>query len=332
MGAIIVEILNRRDHVQSRQRIEGKNTFTIGRSAHCDVIVDDIYVAPSHVAVHIADDGSIMLTDQNSVNGIWFKGQRIRGAQSTPLTGNEFRIGHTRLRVRVPNEALAPERADGAAAREENISYGKWFAIGLIACVTWVSFFAWLDAPRDVTAKVAGLLVGFGIAAGIWIAIWALLSRVMLLEWRWLTHGAILFCSLAAVLLLDSAFDIGLFALDFRAPRWLKICFVTLVASAILYLHLRHASPLRKRAAAIVAFVIPALGFGTLSWVEARSQKFNVNYIDEAREIFPPYIRLRAAKPLEGFIAATAKLKVEADEKRRVANEEGDDEDLMLEN
>lgn len=329
MDVLIVEILNRRDHVQMRQRIEGKQRFTIGRSANCDVILDDAYAAAEHVVVEIDASGAIALTDRNSVNGIWINGRRVRGAQAAPLTGNEFRVGHTRIRVRTINEQLAPERADGAAGRETRVSYGKWFAIGMIACIAWTLFATWLDAPRDIAVRVASMLVGFAIAAGVWIGFWALLSRVMLLEWRWLSHGAILFCSIAAVMIIDSLFDIGLFAFDLRPPHWLGIALGTLIGGGILFLHLRHASPLGKRVVSIVAFVIPALAFGTLSWVEARSQRNNVNFVEPAREVFPPFLRVRTAKPLDEFIASTAKLKTEADEKRRIAIEEGNDEEML---
>ena len=327
MDAVVVEILNRRDHVQFRQRIEGKRSFTIGRSATCDVIVDDPYVAATHVVVDIAEDGGMTLADQNSVNGIWLKGHRIRSTQTTPLVGGDFRIGHTRIRVRQQNEQLAPERADGAAAKESRIAYGKWFAVGLIACAALLALSSWLDAPRDIAVRIAGMLVGLATMSAVWVAIWALLSRVMLLEWRWLTHGAILLCSMALMTIIDSLFDIGLFALDLRAPSWIKIVLGTVAAAGVLYLHLLNASPVRKSIAGLIAFLVPTLAFGTLSWVEARNQRQNVNYIDATQELFPPNLRMRTAKPLDGFFEAMPKLKAEADEKRRIALEEGDDEE-----
>ncbi len=329
MDAIVVEILNRRDHVQSRQRMDGKRRFTIGRGAGCDVIVDDPHVAAIHVVVDVAEDGGITLTDQNSVNGIWVKGQRIRSPQPASLVASDFRIGHTKFRVRSPNEQLAPERADGATATESQVAYGKWFAIGLLACAVLLGLSSWLDAPRDIAVTVASMFVGLSIAAGMWVGIWALLSRVMLLEWRWLTHGAILLCYVAVLTIADSIVDIGLFALDLRAPGWLKIALGTIAAGGLLYLHLLNASPMRKRIAGSVAFLIPALAFGTLNWVEARNQRRNVNYIESAQEVFPPYLRMRAAKPLNGFFDSMVKLKTEADEKRRVALEEGEDEEMI---
>lgn len=333
-AVVVVEILNRRDHVQSRQRIslhEGKRSFTIGRGAGCDVIVDDPYAAPIHVLVEVAEDGRVALTDQASVNGIWLHGQRIHGAQSARLAGSDFRIGHTRIRVRTPNQTLAPERADGSAATESSLPYGKLVAIGVLACVALLGYSSWLDAPRDIAATVASTLLGLVVVSGIWIGIWTLLSRIMLLEWRWLTHGAILLCSTAVVLIAESMFDIGLFALDVRSPGWVKFVLGTIAAGGLLYLHLVNASPMSRRVAGLFAFLIPALAFGTANWVEARKQRRDVNYIDMSQEVFPPYLRVRAAKPLDGFFESMAKLKDGAGEKRRIAISEGEDEEMIAE-
>jgi pSer/pThr/pTyr-binding forkhead associated (FHA) protein len=325
---VVVEVLTRRDHVQSRQRVAlgaGKRSFSVGRGAACDVIVDDPYAAPLHVLVEIDEGGAIVLTDQASVNGIWLQGRRTRGAGPMPLQGGEFRIGHTRIRVRMPHEQLAPERSDGASATESQRPFGRWVAIGLLACVALFSYASWLDAPRDVAAALASALLGFALGAGLWIAIWALLSRIVVLEWRWLTHAAILLCSFALVLIADFLFDAGLFAFDLRSPSWLKAMFGALAAGALLYLHLVHASPIGRRLAGLCAFLIPILAFGTVTWVEARKQRHNVNYVDASRELFPPYLRMRTAKPLEGFLESTAEIRKGADEKRRIAIKEGDE-------
>ena len=329
MDAVVVEILNRLGHVQSRQRIEGKRSFTIGRSAECDVIIDDAYTAPVHASVEIADDGRVLVTDENSVNGMWDNGRRIRGAQALALNGRDFRIGHTRVRVRSANEQLAPERADGTSSIESKRPYGKLLALGFVATFALLALTVWLDAPRDFEVRLATMLLGYATIAGIWVSVWALLSRVMMLEWRWLTHGAIFFCLLAAIFVVDSVLDIGLFAFDLHIPGWLKMAFGSVALGWLLYLHLLHASPLRKRVAGLVSFLIPALAFGTLYWVEQRNQRQNVNFIESTHEVFPYYLRLRAAKPLAEFLQGSAKLKSDAEEKRRIAIAEGDDEEAI---
>jgi hypothetical protein len=147
-------------------------------------------------------------------------------------------------------------------------------------------------------------------------------------EWRWLTHAAILLCSSALLLVIDSIFDIGLFAFDVRVPGWLKMVPGTVALGSVLYLHLVKASPISRWLAATFAFAIPILALGTTGWVEERNQRRDVNFVQATPELFPPYLRLRSAKPIAGFFESAATLKGHADEKRRIAISEGEDEEV----
>ena len=81
---VLVEILDNHGRVQLRERIElaaDKRSFTIGRAVTADVPLTDPHVAPLHASVHITPEGTIAVTDLNSVNGIVIDGKRYSAAQ-----------------------------------------------------------------------------------------------------------------------------------------------------------------------------------------------------------------------------------------------------------
>jgi hypothetical protein len=52
--------------------------------------------------------------------------------------------------------------------------------------------------PRELATAMIIMLLGLMAIGGVWIALWALVSRVAFGESRWLRHAAIFFCALAA--------------------------------------------------------------------------------------------------------------------------------------
>lgn len=72
--------------------------LTIGRSAACDVTLDDTFVSSQHARLSRTETG-LMVTDLGSTNGTYVDRQRV----TTPLPlrrGSRLQVGNTVLEVR----------------------------------------------------------------------------------------------------------------------------------------------------------------------------------------------------------------------------------------
>ncbi len=201
-----------------------------------------------------------------------------------------------------------------------------WIAgAGALVSGVQLAYTSWLGAPRDLATVIVTTLISGALAAGAWVAFWALLSRVMQNEWRWLRHAAI-FLGIAAVFVaINGVLELAWFM--FTLPPWgTRAAWIGAAAfGCALYLHLMHSSSLTRRRAALIACLIPALSGGAGQWVQARYQMRDVNYIATSVRIYPPSLRLRAAGATEDYFRGIAALRDGADKTRKAMR--ADDED-----
>ena len=95
----------------------------LGRLAACDLHIEDKLASRRHAKVRVGPDG-VYLEDLGSSNGTRLHDERIREARLED--GDEFEIGHTRIRVRLesthvdpaPEAAAYPGTAAGAGFEE----------------------------------------------------------------------------------------------------------------------------------------------------------------------------------------------------------------------
>jgi hypothetical protein len=323
---VVVEVLDSHGRVHARERVSlsaDRRSFTVGRSTAADVMLDDPFVAALHVAIEVTPEGLFRATDLGSVNGIIVNARRRRHAQGVELPDGLLQVGRTHLRLRTPREALAAEKPDHAAfdTRAGRIAYS-----GALACALFIGYYSWLTAPWDPATEIAISVMKVLPVAGMWIAIWALLSRVITGEWRWMTHAAILFGVFAGVMALDSLLDLAWFALALPQWPWRDPLLLVAAAGLALYWHLTHASTMKQRRAALIAVLLPAVAIGTTTWAKARNQNRNVNFIGAGVKLYPPALRLREGGTLDAYFSAAARLRDAADQKRRaVPGEDGDE-------
>lgn len=324
-GIIIVETLGSHGRVQTRDRVAltpEKRHVTIGRGPQADVMLDDPYSAALHVSVEVTPDGAMLVSDLGSVNGIGVAGRRHKGAQQLPVPNGLLQVGRTRLRVRFSSEALAPERADHAPIAPERGSPLWAAAAGGIVCAAYVAYSAWLDAPRDMATTVVVAFVPALLLAGAWISLWALLSRVMQSEWRWLWHSAILFSVFAAYVLLLNFLDIAWYV--FSLPQWeTREVLIGAIAFAVaLHWHLTHASSLSRRHSVLIAVLLPAVVTGAGIWIQSRTQERDVNHIGVKEQIYPPVLRVRKGGTVGDYFEQAALLQARADARRKAIAED----------
>ena len=325
---VVVEVLDQHGRVCQRERIlvtPDRRRFTAGRSAAADVMLDDIYAAAIHAAFEVTADGRILVDDLDSINGIVVDEKRSHGVKGLALTAGTLQLGRTTLRLRLAAEVLAPEKPDHAGRSGRSI--GRIAVAAIAACILFVIYFAWLGAPRDLaTTAAAALTTSLSAAAG-WIAIWALLSRVIQGEWRVEIHAAIFFCVAAGLLLFDSLRDIVWFSLALPSGVMFDLLLGMAAVALALYLHLTYASNMKARSAALGAILLPLLIGGSGAWVQTRNQARDVNHIGVREQIYPPALRLRAASSLDSYFDGASELKTAAEKKRRAMPSDEADED-----
>ncbi|PYM75731.1 MAG: hypothetical protein DME03_10465 [Candidatus Rokuibacteriota bacterium] len=390
-AVMVVEVLSGHHRVRTRYHfgaVGGEARCTVGRSVACDVVLDDPFVAAVHARISVDAEGRVTVTDLESINGIEIAGRRRHGGEPAELDGGVFRVGHTRLRVRTAREVVAPERADrGGSAWWSRGTELKALAAGSVVSIAVTVFEVWTSTtqPRELsTALVTTLLALLGLT-GLWIALWALASRVAFGESRWVRHAVIVAAAYAVVsvvtglvdvvngalglhlspvvgpLLVAIAVWIALWALASRVAfgesRWVRHAVIVAAAYAVvsvvtglvdvvngalglhlspvvgpllvaiavsiaLSAHLVNASPMRARLALGIGVTIPFVILAVVLWTQARSQNRSPSYVGDRDLVVPPALVMRRGETLERFAPDLSDLRGKADANRAFVERE----------
>jgi FHA domain len=336
-AAMIVEILDRHSRVRARHRVavaQPDGHATVGRSAACDVVLDDPFVAAVHARITVDAEGRVAVTDLQSLNGIEVEGRRLHGVTDVRLHDGVFRVGRTLLRVRTAREAVAPEQVDGGPARPARLGEEKLLAAGFAVTIAAIVFDVWTDTarPRELSTALVTMLLATLALAGLWIALWALASRVAFGESRWLRHATILFVAYAVLSVVDHAIGIANGALGLHlSPTLVAYGLIGVAASAALAGHLVNASSMRGALAVAIGVTIPVVVVAALLWVQVRSEARSPNHIDDHDAVLPPALVLRRGVAFDAFTSELAELRTRADVKRAFVEREdpspGEDDD-----
>ena len=326
---VLVEILGRHERVHHRERLRldaRRPRFTIGRGMLADVVLDDPHAAALHAAVDIGPAGEIMVSDLQSVNGIVMGGLRLHGLSNHAAERGEFTVGRTAIRVRTGAERLAPEKPESGEDHRAERGTRRLMLLGGSAYALYFAHTAWVGAPQDLTGAVATALIAAFLGAGVWIAFWTVLSRLLLGDWRWERHAAIFFGVFTALTVLEFAADLSWFALSLPHFPLRETMIAMLAAGGALYWHISNAARVTARRALWTAVTVPLILGGVSYFLVARGQARDVNHIAAEAQLYPPGARLRAGKSLDEYFEHAERLKDEADSRRRAMPNEGGEE------
>ncbi len=79
-------------------RLQLVDVVRIGRSADCELLLDDDYVSTHHATLHLDDAGRWVVTDLGSTNGTFVNESRLE-APTVVTPADTVRIGRTQMRV-----------------------------------------------------------------------------------------------------------------------------------------------------------------------------------------------------------------------------------------
>jgi len=191
--------------------------------------------------------------------------------------------------------------------------------IGLALCFLFAAFFQWTDTPENLGPRVliAELIALAGLA--IWVACWALISRLTVGAWQVRIHLSIAALCVGLWAWGYWLYSVSAFALQWK---WLWVVLVTLaacIALAAAYLHLRKATHFRRPASIFLALLAPLVCGGVWYLVDLQLDPRTVNRVTSGTQIYPPSLRLAPSTDLGDYLADVAALKRAANRNRQAS-------------
>ena len=313
---IIAEVLERSGKVHERSRLT-QFPATLGRAYDCALILNDDFVSPQHARIALNENGDLILSDLGSANGTHLLPQLQ--AVTTLALGPEtlLRIGHTLLRLRRPDVALAPTRIDTLTGSR----LARWFSSSATLLILSLVVLGVLglnsyQSSAQVT-KLGQLLlevVEIAVIVPLWAGVWALLSRIFMHHAAFISHAII--ASLGIIGFIVANTVVEYFAFGFSSQLAADILFhllLGLLACAMLYGHLRFTtlfSPRRIGTIALMATVTMVGLSGFTAYVQ--SLEFN-DTLPYPPELKPPQFQIAPDKSLQDFMRDAQKLTRQAD-------------------
>jgi hypothetical protein len=292
----LIELLGRDGRVQHAVDVM-RWPVTLGRSLANTVVLDDPHVAAQHATLLPDEQGRLGLQVGQGVNGVSLSlaGAR-RGRQHVaagghlllPGPGTVLQLGGQRLRLRLPGDAIEPERllAGPAHARPSlALVAGLWFA--LQALQRWID----LDPGADFTQWLPWVL-GLPIGLAVWCGLWALGSKVFRHGFDFFGHAAIALPILLAIEAVDNL--LPALAASMGWPLlWQvqKLLLPPLLIGWLLRSHLRQLLPHRGRTIDVVLLALISTGLAVGVAVNLRQQ---------GRVFADPYMRTLPLPALQG--------------------------------
>lgn len=182
MEPLILEQLDRHHRVKARLRVD-RLPFTIGRGYDNDLILDDEYVSPSHIAIEQDDDGHVVVVDRGSTNGLYDLSRgKARVDRLVVSPDALIRVGHSQLRLRPVVYQQTPTKVD----RLTNIALNRLVEsrVALLAIVGFavLAFFLRVFVP-DYTDRNGGKLffdevLPVFVVIFLWSGVWAIISYI----------------------------------------------------------------------------------------------------------------------------------------------------------
>lgn len=313
-GPWFIETLARNGDVLHRHRVD-RLPIRIGRGYDNDYILDDAYAAPHHALVEAGEDGSLLLRDLGTRNGVVHAGKR---SERLLLTGNTIaRLGHTTLRIRAADFPVPAELRDRTMHGWEGALPGLAGTV-LIALVAL--FTMWLADTQAYRPFRYLLALAYGLGAGLfWSGLWAFGNRLFGRHARLGRHLFIFGSGVAALMLFRLASSAVGYAWSIEVfTRYGSHVAIALVAGMV-YFHLTTVKPEPRRRHALVCAALALLGSGL---VLISNEQRNGRLADELymSVLLPPEMRATPDASVDEFMADVAAMKERLDRERQDEN------------
>jgi len=308
-----IEILDAKGNVSERHGVVAL-PLNLGRAYTNQIILNDPYVCPLHLAIALDEQGRLIARDLDSINGLREGGAEARVATLELHSGTQFRIGHTLLRYCSIDHPLAPTAIDRSEKASRLASPYTSIGVGLLVLAMFCldSYLSSIERMKFVDI-VSDPLPMISIVLG-WAGLWALASRIVVSGFHFPQHLTIAGTAIVA----NTSLRILSEWLEFFFPAlpvlWSTALFGSgLILAALVYGHLGFASPLRRRSRLWTALVISGamVGMNAITDYAARGKFSTV--MDYNGILKPVDASFLPATSVEQFFADSQKLKTELD-------------------
>jgi hypothetical protein len=318
MGALaVLEVVDRDGRVRSTYPVHAW-PVRVGRSLDCDVILDDPHVAAHHFTLDAAPAGGVTLAVGETVNGVQCGRQRLAaGSCSVRQGGEEWVVGHTRLRLRLREDALAPELPLPRASRWSLPA----LAALLLGVVGWSAWDTYLNAdPGEFLSQFMPVTAGMLAMVAAWSFLWALGTKLFQHRLAYLVHVRIAAAALLALGMVSAALGVLAFMTSFEFLSRIRGVVEVAIAALAIYAHLGVVMPQRRRVFAWMIGAGAIAGVSLTAWLQYQRTG---RLTDELylTTLPPPALRLAPAVPPEVFIDEARRLQASLDRKAADADD-----------
>lgn len=337
----LIECLDRDGQVLRAETVT-RWPVTIGRALDCDLVLDDPHVAARHLTLQPGADGGLQLQVGDTLNGVELAGAHLGAGGTAHLaSGQTLRLGSTRLRLRLPGEALAPERPLARHQQREWAQAGRaaptvrWTTLlgWALLAMAWLMAGHWLESDPG-TPAVSYLTAGLGALTGVlaWSFFWAVGNKLFQRRLRFGEHLHLALRHLLLWLLLSAALPLAAYAVDVPLLARIDGYVGWGVIAALVYGHLARILPGHRQAlgVGVAAFYLTAMGLTTWFNVQRLHRPFSELYL---ATLPPPALRVAPLQPAQALIDDARDLRTRLD--RQAAEDEaedaGSDEDTQAE-
>jgi FHA domain len=254
--------------------------ITLGRALDNHIVIDDPFVSAHHAVLDTDADGRLQITVLDSINGVEFVASNAAAdhhlaagqSRALPLSDVRLQLGNTRLRLRMPQELLAPEQALPRAQRPigtevpvmSNRKRGRawlWLAGLALMALEAASHWIGLDPGADFAAWMP-LLLGVPAAIVMWCGVWAFLSKLFNQHFDFSGHLKLALPWMLAMALAQALWPQISAALASPFLWRLTPVWMVVLAAFMVRAHLSHVLPYKRQAVAVgvAAMAVTAVG------------------------------------------------------------------------
>ena len=170
---VAVEIKSAGDQRVEKILLMPGQDIMIGRAWENQIIIDDKYIDPQHLAITIDENGSVFIKDLQTKNGTWL-GKKVLTAMSLYQSNQRIRLGETHLRIVPVDTVVSP-----ALALDFSHTFKRKFcsisSVLIITALTLFVFFISLYMQETQELKPGNILTAF-MGVGVIALLWSLFN------------------------------------------------------------------------------------------------------------------------------------------------------------
>jgi len=299
----VIEVLGRNGEILRRERLAKLPVF-IGRGFEMDLMVDDPYLAASHLRIDAGEEDGFKLTDLGSINGfsIPTRGNERQKATAFIMPGETIRLGHTQIRIWHSDSPVAAEILDSQTS--DTLGWLTFVAL-LFAVAGLMSLRTWVGSTGSGRYGVVSIeFLSWAAVILVWSGLWWVASRSSHQMTTYIAHGIVgastLFIATLGLFALNTAF----FTFDLYPSSHELFSGIVLGACLALgvYRHLRLVSRKSKQLLVSMSMVVSIGVIAPLYYALTENDLDKLGLMDIPSQLRLPWMRVANGVSPEEFL------------------------------